>query len=133
MGRIYDGGAANGGWATSRNGGVTWSHGVLPGITTAGGGPHDRISDTAIAYDAKHHTWLVISLALLGPPVIRGGQPDSERPARRAAQGHSGTLAQARLLARKRPTARLRGFTMEVPAPRPDPPADPPTVGVRAP
>ena len=72
VGRIYDGGAGNGGWATSKNGGATWTHGVLPGITTAAGGSHDRISDTGVAYDAKHNTWLVISLALAGPPVIRG-------------------------------------------------------------
>src|SRR6185503_1900023 len=32
-GRFFDGGASNTGWATSINGGTTWTHGFLPGTT----------------------------------------------------------------------------------------------------
>ncbi|HTS36264.1 MAG TPA: hypothetical protein VMH04_11360 [Candidatus Solibacter sp.] len=39
-GRIAPGGSTNIGWATSTDGGVTWSHGFLPGLTTGeGSGP----------------------------------------------------------------------------------------------
>jgi len=42
------------GWATSTDGGATWSHGFLPGLTTGeGSGPYDSASDPAVAYDAK--------------------------------------------------------------------------------
>src|SRR5436190_17123695 len=34
IGRIVGGGASDTGWATSRNGGATWAHGSLPGMTT---------------------------------------------------------------------------------------------------
>jgi hypothetical protein len=72
VGRYPEGGAANGGWATSTNRGATWTHGFLPGITSAGGGPHGRVSDTAVAYDAKHGVWMIVSLTLVAPPAIRG-------------------------------------------------------------
>ncbi len=54
-GRISQGGATAIGWATSTDGGATWSHGFLPGLTTGeGSGPYDAASDPAVAYDAKH-------------------------------------------------------------------------------
>jgi hypothetical protein len=67
VGRFTDGGSSDIGWATSQDDGVTWRHGYLPGITTfAGAGPHDRVSDPSIAYDARHATWLALSLAMDG-------------------------------------------------------------------
>jgi hypothetical protein len=33
VGRIYGGGGADIGWATSLNGGIAWSNGYLPGLT----------------------------------------------------------------------------------------------------
>ena len=72
VGRYLEGGAANGGWATSTNRGATWIHGYLPGITPAGGGSHGRVSDTAVAYDAKHGAWMIVSLTLVSPPAIHG-------------------------------------------------------------
>ena len=54
VGRVFGGGASNIGWATSRNGGATWSHGYLPGITSNGGGPYGQASDATVAYDARH-------------------------------------------------------------------------------
>jgi hypothetical protein len=64
-GRIKPGGATDIGWATSIDGGTTWSHGFLPGLTTGeGSGPYDAASDPAVAYDAKHGVWMIASLPL---------------------------------------------------------------------
>jgi hypothetical protein len=64
-GRISPGGATDIGWATSTDGGTTWSHGFLPGLTTGeGSGPYDAASDPAVAYDAKHAVWMISSLPL---------------------------------------------------------------------
>src|SRR5581483_9667327 len=67
-GRFFDGGASDIGWATSLDGGATfgaWTHSFLPGITPfQGGGAFDRVSDPAVAYDARHKVWLISSLAI---------------------------------------------------------------------
>lgn len=47
-----NGGAQDGGYATSTNGGRTWTDGNLPGLTTAAGGPFQHASDTAVAFGA---------------------------------------------------------------------------------
>ena len=40
VGRVFGGGSSNIGWATSTNGGATWTNGFLPGITSSNaGGP----------------------------------------------------------------------------------------------
>jgi len=67
-GRFYSGGASNIGWARSTNGGTTWTNGFLPGLTvySTPKGPYARVSDPAVAYDAKHGVWLIASLALNG-------------------------------------------------------------------
>ncbi|HEY2887758.1 MAG TPA: sialidase family protein, partial [Candidatus Limnocylindrales bacterium] len=65
VGRIYDGGACAIGFATSTNNGASWTSGLLPGITKwTGGGTFDRATDAAVAYDARHATWIVSSLVL---------------------------------------------------------------------
>jgi hypothetical protein len=69
VGRVFGGGASNIGWATSRDGGSTWSHGYLPGITGNGGGPFGQASDASVAFDAKHKVWLISSLGLGGSAV----------------------------------------------------------------
>src|SRR3974390_1543440 len=63
-GRIYQngGGAMNIGWATSTDGGANWTHGFLPGIMAADGGPYDTARDTVVAYDSKHSVWMISSL-----------------------------------------------------------------------
>jgi BNR repeat-like domain len=66
VGRFFDGGSSNIGWARSTDGGSTWTKGFLPGITTFAGGSFDRISDPTVAYDASHNVWLAASLALKG-------------------------------------------------------------------
>src|SRR5204863_9749446 len=38
VGRFFDGGASNIGWARSGDGGSSWTNGFLPGITTFAGG-----------------------------------------------------------------------------------------------
>ncbi|HZQ96016.1 MAG TPA: sialidase family protein [Candidatus Sulfotelmatobacter sp.] len=64
-GRIAPGGATDIGWATSTDGGSTWTHGFLPGLTLGeGSGPYDAASDPAVAYDAKHGIWMIASLPL---------------------------------------------------------------------
>ena len=64
-GRIVPGGATDIGWATSSDGGTTWSHGFLPGLTTGEGtGPYDAASDPEVAYDAKHRVWMIASLPI---------------------------------------------------------------------
>lgn len=66
QGRYYNGGgASDNGWATSTDGGATWTHGSLPGLTKTGGmGKYDRATDAAVAYDSKHQMWLIANLPL---------------------------------------------------------------------
>jgi hypothetical protein len=64
-GRIVNGGGTAIGWATSTDGGNTWTHGFLPGLTTGnGGGPYSAASDPAVAYDAKHSVWIIATLPI---------------------------------------------------------------------
>ncbi len=66
QGRFFDGGSSDIGFATSTDGGSTWTHGSLPGITpySSPKGPFARVSDPSVAFDAKHNVWLVASLPL---------------------------------------------------------------------
>jgi hypothetical protein len=59
VGRIFNGGAHNIGFALSRNGGRTWRRGLLHGL-------RPRASDPSIAYDRRHHAWLAVSLVFGG-------------------------------------------------------------------
>src|SRR5579863_3264561 len=64
-GRIAPGGSTDIGWATSTDGGTTWTHGFLPGLTKGEGtGPYDAASDPAVAYDANHGVWMIASLPI---------------------------------------------------------------------
>ena len=63
--RIYGGGGADIGFATSKDGGQTWTQGLLPGLTQwYQGGPNSAASDAAVAYDAKHGMWLISTLPI---------------------------------------------------------------------
>lgn len=68
VGRFNNGGASNVGFATSTDGGTTWTHGFLPGTTTFATPPgtYDRLSDASVAYDAAHNVWLISYLGLVG-------------------------------------------------------------------
>jgi hypothetical protein len=62
--RIYSGGGADIGFATSTDGGATWTNGYLPGITIYQGGTYSAASDAAVAYDALHNVWLISTLPI---------------------------------------------------------------------
>ena len=64
VGRVSGGGASNIGWATSTDGGQTWTHGFLPGTTANTGGPYGQTSDASVAYDAKHNVWMTSWLGI---------------------------------------------------------------------
>jgi hypothetical protein len=74
-GRAFNGGASNIGWARSDDGGVTWSHGFLPGTTLVEGGAYQRATDSVVAYDAMHDVWMISDVAFnvpgghVGPPA----------------------------------------------------------------
>jgi hypothetical protein len=70
VGRFFDGGATDIGFARSGDGGSTWSQGFLTGLTATSGAPgktgasFERVSDASVAYDAKHRVWLISSIPL---------------------------------------------------------------------
>jgi hypothetical protein len=72
VGRFFDGGASDIGYARSTDGGATWTtSSVLPGLTFNAGAfsgansPYERVSDPSVAYDAAHNTWMISSIPLL--------------------------------------------------------------------
>jgi BNR repeat-like domain len=69
VGRFSSGGATDIGWAVSKDAGTTWATGLLP-LTKYAGGSYDRVSDPAVAYDARHNVWLVSSLVLSETPSL---------------------------------------------------------------
>ncbi len=73
VGRFSDGGASDIGFATSTDGGSTWTHGNLPGITKIEGtGTYDRASDTSVTYNTKFKLWLAETLALSESGGVHG-------------------------------------------------------------
>ncbi len=63
--RIYSGGGADIGFATSTDAGKTWTNGYLPGITIyQGNGKNSAASDASVAYDAMHGVWLISTLPI---------------------------------------------------------------------
>ena len=63
--RIYGGGGADIGFATSTDGGLTWVNGYLPNLTIyEGNGIYQAASDAAVAYDALHNVWLISVLPI---------------------------------------------------------------------
>jgi hypothetical protein len=73
VGRFFDGGGSAIGFATSTNGGATWTNGFLPGITKFfGSGPYDRASDPAVTFDAQDNVWMISSLALSEAGGVHG-------------------------------------------------------------
>src|SRR5436190_23377317 len=72
VGRFFDGGASDIGYARSSDGGATWdTSSFLPGLTFNAGefsgpdSPYERVSDPSVAYDAKHGIWMISSIPLL--------------------------------------------------------------------
>jgi hypothetical protein len=66
VGRRYSGGGASDlGFAISTDGGSSWKHGYLPGLTQYyKGGQFNAVSDASVVYDAHHGVWLVASLGI---------------------------------------------------------------------
>jgi len=66
VGRYQDSnaGSTDIGWSSTTDNGVTWTYGYLPGITREvfGAAPYQRVTDPAVAYDAKHGIWMIVSL-----------------------------------------------------------------------
>jgi hypothetical protein len=86
--RIESGGASGIGWATSTDGGTTWTTGLLPKLTQAQSPPGSasRVSDPAVAYDRVHGVWLVSVLALRD---AGSSLPFSSLLVSRSGDGHS--------------------------------------------
>jgi hypothetical protein len=72
VGRLLEGASTNIGFALTTDNGATWRSGLLPGLTAASvpAGVNERASDPVVAFDARHGTWLISSLAL-GDGVTR--------------------------------------------------------------
>jgi hypothetical protein len=70
VGRIFNGGASDIGFATSTNSGASWTSGFLPGITVYKQGTFSAASDPVVAFDAAHSIWIVSSLAVANPDQI---------------------------------------------------------------
>jgi hypothetical protein len=58
--RIFDGGAAALGWATSTDAGAHWRAGALPL------GEYAAASDPVVTFDAAHHIWLISGIGFRG-------------------------------------------------------------------
>ncbi len=70
--RFHNGGADDIGWATSTDGGKSWKHGLLPGLTfqVDPNSPYERISDASVAFDARANVWLISSIPLTSNLVV---------------------------------------------------------------
>jgi hypothetical protein len=71
VGRFFNGGASDIGYARSSDGGATWPvSSFLPGLTFNAGpfgnpdSPFERVSDPSVAFDARHGTWMISSIPL---------------------------------------------------------------------
>jgi hypothetical protein len=65
VGRIFNGGASDIGFATTSDSGATWTPGFLPGITIyEQGGLSSAASDPVVAFDAAHAIWMISSLTI---------------------------------------------------------------------
>jgi hypothetical protein len=69
VGRFFNGGASNIGFATSIDGGKNFTSGFLPSSTVFATPPgvYPRASDPSVAFDAKHGVWLISWLGILSP------------------------------------------------------------------
>ena len=72
-GRVDAGGDADNGYAATFNGGRTWMHGLLPGLTKAVGGPFDRASDAAVAFGPNNVVYVNSLVFDDTGPALRSG------------------------------------------------------------
>jgi BNR repeat-like domain len=64
IGRRFPGGASDIGFATSTNGGASWTSGFLPNLTVNVGGTYLAASDPSAAFDKAHGVWIITSLLI---------------------------------------------------------------------
>src|SRR3989475_4228153 len=76
VGRFFDGGASNIGFATSIDGGNSFADGFLPGTTpfSTPAGIYARVSDASVAFDANHAVWIISYLGIV--PAGNGSRVD---------------------------------------------------------
>jgi hypothetical protein len=95
VGRIFNGGASDIGFATSTNAGALWISGPLPGITIYEQGTFSAASDPVVTFNAAHATWIISYLAIANTdqvavsrsadglvfdnPIIVSTTPDSDK------------------------------------------------------
>jgi hypothetical protein len=72
VGRFFDGGGSDIGFATSTDGGSSWASGFLSGLTfnATPGVPYERASDASVAYDAAHDVWMISSIPILANGLV---------------------------------------------------------------
>ena len=110
-GRYSDGGAANIGFATSRDAGRTWRSGVLPGVSAYSKPPGSSfpVSDPAVAYDAAHRWWLAASLTSTGILISRSRDGVTWRMPVSATAGATGEYDKEWIVCDNWSTSRFRG------------------------
>jgi hypothetical protein len=67
VGRFFNGGASDIGFATSNDGGKTFTSGFLPGTTqqsTPANPKYERVSDPSVAFDSSDNVWMVSYLGI---------------------------------------------------------------------
>ena len=57
-GRFTDGSAVNCGYSVSRDGGLTWTRALIPGLTASSGGPYPRVTDPVAAMGLNGFAYL---------------------------------------------------------------------------
>ncbi|MGA2838281.1 MAG: IPT/TIG domain-containing protein, partial [Acidimicrobiales bacterium] len=68
VGRFAAYGASAIGWATSTDGGQTWQHGLLPGVSAASPNPDNgfvSVANQSVLYDAALATWLIPTVGVV--------------------------------------------------------------------
>lgn len=79
-GRIDSGGAATNGFATTFDGGETWTYGEIPKLTTFGGAPrYERASDAVVAFGPDgivHYSSLLLNFTDGGTAVVNSTSRD---------------------------------------------------------
>eukprot|EP00276_Gloeochaete_wittrockiana_P007896 CAMPEP_0184665160 /NCGR_PEP_ID=MMETSP0308-20130426/55993_1 /TAXON_ID=38269 /ORGANISM="Gloeochaete witrockiana, Strain SAG 46.84" /LENGTH=215 /DNA_ID=CAMNT_0027108981 /DNA_START=8 /DNA_END=652 /DNA_ORIENTATION=+ len=65
LGDPMSGGAAGIGFATSVDGGRSWTRGVLPGQTQySGNNDWNKVTDPSVGYSKRNHTWFICTLPI---------------------------------------------------------------------
>lgn len=62
-GRFVNGGAIDCGYATSHDGGLTWTRGLMPAVTQAVGGPYFRATDPVVGIDLSNNVYINMDAA----------------------------------------------------------------------